>query len=185
MKKSSFDPGTYLFPVPSVMVSVADSSGNKNILTIAWVGTVNSKPPMIGIAVRPERYSYDFITQTKEFVVNIPDENLTWEADYCGSISGRKVNKFKKTGLTPKSGDCVKAPLLAEAPINLECLVQNIIELGSHHFIIGEVKKAHIAEKMLDQNGKPDVLKGKLITFGGKGYYNTNEYIFKRGDAIK
>ncbi len=185
MRKKTLEPGTFLFPVPSVMVSCKDLDGKANIITIAWVGTVNSQPPMVSISVRPDRYSYDMIMFTREFVVNIPDESLTWETDYCGTVSGREIDKFKETGLTMEESVVVNSPLIKEAPVNLECTVVEKLELGSHHLILGAVKKVHVNEGMLNDQGKLDVKLAKLISFGGKGYYGTGEFLLERGDSLK
>jgi len=185
VEKKKLEPGTFLFPVPSVMVSCVDKKGNENIITIAWTGTVNSKPPMVGISIRPDRYSYNLIKESQEFVVNIPNEDLTWETDYCGSVSGKKVDKFAETGMTSTRGKVVSVPMIAEAPINLECVLFDVIELGSHHLFIGEVKQVHIAEYALDERDKLDPHQAKIVTFGGKGYYRTGEKLFDRGGSIK
>ncbi|ACB85607.1 flavin reductase family protein [Natranaerobius thermophilus] len=184
MQKKVFDPGTYLFPVPAVMVSCA-GGGQQNIITIAWTGTVNSKPPMVGISITPQRYSFDLIKETGEFVVNIPDDSLVKETDYCGCVSGRKVDKFKDTGLTSIPAKTISVPMIGEAPVNLECKVVAENELGSHHQFIGEVKKVHIANNLIDEQGKLDIYKGNLISFGGKAYYQPGKQIYGRGESMK
>ena len=136
-----------------------------NIITLAWTGVVCSEPPMISISIRPSRYSFDIIKRTKEFVLNAVNESLIMQADFCGSNSGRNVDKFKRLNLTPLEADKVRVPLIGQSPINLECQVRNIIELGTHHLFIGEVVATHVDETYLDSEGKPDIAKIKPVVY--------------------
>ena len=131
MGKIDFKPGNMLYPLPVVMVSVTDGQGHDNILTVAWTGTVCSDPPMLSVSVRPERYSYPLLKDTGEFVVNLVTEELVFATDYCGVKSGRDVDKFREMKLTKLSGTQVKAPLIGESPVNLECRVKQVIPLGT------------------------------------------------------
>ena len=151
MAKQSWKPGNMLYPLPVVMVSVADKAGKPNILTIAWTGTICSDPPMVSISVRPERYSYDILKETGEFVINLTTKELTFATDYCGVKSGRDVDKFKEMNLTPIPGDVVKAPLIAESPVNLECRVTEVKKLGTHDMFLAEVVAVHADEKYMDE----------------------------------
>ena len=139
MGKRQFKPGNMLYPVPAVMISVADKEGNSNIFTVAWAGTVCTNPPMLTISVRPERHSYQMIKETGEFVVNLTTEELAFATDYCGVKSGRDTDKWKDTGLTKAPASKVSVPLIQESPVNLECKVVRIDELGSHHMFLAEV----------------------------------------------
>lgn len=149
--KVSQSPGTVLSPVPAVMVSCAGLSGKPNIITLAWVGTVCSDPPMVGISIRPSRYSHGLIDETGDFVINLPLRTQLEAMDYCGVVSGRDVDKFTTTGLTPISAELVKSPLIAECPVNMECRVRQSISLGSHDLFIAEILRVHrSSEENLD-----------------------------------
>lgn len=153
MKKQEWKPGNMLYPLPAVMVSCADREGNTNILTVAWTGTVCTNPPMLSISVRPERYSCYMIQQTGEFVVNLTTEALVRAADLCGVKSGRDVDKWKEAGLTPVPAKQVKAPLIGECPVNLECRVEKELALGSHIMFVARVVSVSVDEAYLDEKG--------------------------------
>ncbi|GAG68808.1 unnamed protein product [marine sediment metagenome] len=131
------------------------------------------------------RHSYELIKNAKDFVVNIPTREILKETDYCGNVSGRDVNKFKKTGLTPLPGKIVKSPLIKECPINLECKVIKDIELGDHNFIVGEVVSKSFDEKILNEKGKPDINKMNLFSYGSNRYFTIGEVIGKWGFSLK
>lgn len=136
-KKQLWKPGNMLYPVPAVMVSCGDKNGNKNIITIAWAGTICSDPAMVSISVRPERYSYDMIRNSGEFVINLTTKDLTYATDWCGVKSGRDLDKFKEMKLTAgKAQTLTYAPIIEESPVNIECKVRDVRELGSHHMFI-------------------------------------------------
>ena len=140
MTKQIWKPGNMLYPLPAVMVSTADCGGNANIITIAWTGTVCTNPPMTYISVRPERYSYNMIKESGEFVINLTTQELMKAADFCGVRSGRDTEKWKQCGLTQKPASSLKyAPVIAESPVNIECRVEKIEELGSHHMFLARV----------------------------------------------
>ena len=151
MAKEVWKPGNMLYPVPAVMVSCGNKNGEKNIITIAWTGTVCTNPAMLYISVRPERYSYDIIRETGEFVVNLTTEKLAKATDYCGVRSGRDVDKFKEMHLTEEPSVQIHVPGIAECPVNIECRVKNILELGSHHMFVAEVLQVHVDESYLDE----------------------------------
>ncbi len=165
MKKSRLDPMPLLFPTPVVLVTCQDGSSRPNIITIAWTGVVNSQPPMIGISVQPIRYSHELIGASGEFGVNIPTREMLKVADYCGSVSGRKVHKFETTGLTPFQGEKIGAPLIEECPVNLECKVRHFLTLGMHDLFIGEILAVHADKDTLDQAGNIDPKKMEPIAF--------------------
>ena len=151
MGKQLWKPGNMLYPLPVVMVSLADRDGRPNIITLAWVGTVCTNPPMVSISVRPERYSYPILKETGEFVINLTTKELAFATDYCGVKSGRDVDKFKEMGLTPIPASEVKAPMIKESPVNIECKVRQILPLGSHDMFLADVVAVHADEKYMDE----------------------------------
>ncbi len=185
MSKQLWKPGNMLYPLPVVMVSVADKEGKNNIITIAWAGTICSNPPMVSISVRPERYSYDIIKETEEFVINLTTKDLTYATDYCGVKSGRDVDKFKEMGLTALPGKEVKAPLIAESPVNIECKVTQVIPLGSHDMFLAEVVAVHVDEKYMDENGKFHLDKAEPIAYSHGAYLATGELLGTFGYSVK
>ena len=126
MSKIEWKPGNMLYPLPVVMVSVADEEGKDNIITVAWAGTVCTNPPMVSISVRPERYSYYMIKETGEFVINLTTEKLAYATDYCGVKSGRDADKFKEAHLTREAASHVGAPMIKESPVSIECRVREV-----------------------------------------------------------
>jgi flavin reductase (DIM6/NTAB) family NADH-FMN oxidoreductase RutF len=177
MSKRLWKPSTLLNPVPVVMVTCVDKDGNPNIITLAWAGTVNSEPPMLSVSVRRQRYSYDLIKEKGEFVVNLTSEKLACAADFCGVKSGRDVNKFDAMKLTPEKASKVDVPLIKESPINLECVVKNCIELGSHDMFIAEIVAVDVDEKLLDENGKLLLDKAKLICYSHGEYWSLEKQL--------
>ena len=174
MSKIHVAPDTLLNPMPVVVVSCQAPKGKPNLITLAWVGIASSKPPSISIAVRPSRYSFDILYEAKEFVVNVPSANQVEAVDICGVVSGRDGDKFAAAGLTPAPCDIVKTPMIAEFPINLECKVTNILDLGAHHLFIGEVVAAHIDEKVQSDGKKVDTdLSSPIVYCYGSHEYRT------------
>jgi len=161
-----------LNPVPVVMVSCADNEGKPNIITLAWAGTINSDPPMVSISVRKPRFSHNLIKEKGEFVINLPNTKLTFATDYCGVKSGRDINKFEAMNLTPEKASIVSVPIIKECPVNLECVVKQIIELGSHDMFLAEVVATNVEEALLDENGKLDLHKADLICYSHGEYYS-------------
>ncbi len=168
--KKSFKPGALLSPVPAVMVSLGEGE-EQNIITIAWTGIINSDPPITYISVRKSRYSHDIIEKTGEFVINLTTEKLAFATDYCGVKSGRDVNKFEEMNLTPAQCDEVKCPMIKEAPINLECRVLEMKEYPTHHMFIAEIVAVHVDEEIVDEKGKIDYAKAKLISYVHGEYF--------------
>ncbi len=168
--KKSFKPGTLLSPVPAVMISCGNKE-EKNIITIAWTGIINSEPPMTYISVRKSRHSHKLIAETKEFVINLTTEALTWSADYCGIKSGREIDKFEKMNLTPIPAEIVSCPMIAESPINLECKVVEMHEYPSHDMFVAEIVKVHVDETLVDENGKIDFAAAGLMAYVHGDYY--------------
>ena len=174
-----------LYPLPVVMVSVADKEGRPNIITIAWAGTICSNPPMVSISVRPERHSYSIIKETKEFVINLTTKELAYATDYCGVKSGRDVDKFKEMKLTAVPGKEVKAPLIGESPVCLECKVRDIVPLGSHDMFIADVVAVHADEKYMDEKGKFHLENAEPIVYSHGSYMTTGETIGTFGYSVK
>ena len=153
-RKQEWKPGNMLYPLPAVMVTVADGEGRDNIITVAWTGTVCTNPPMVYISVRPERYSYHMIAKTGEFVINLTTRKLAYATDYCGVKSGREVDKFASLHLTRQKSSKVLPPLIGESPVNMECRVTECMKLGSHHMFLAEVVAVHASEAYMDPKGK-------------------------------
>jgi flavin reductase (DIM6/NTAB) family NADH-FMN oxidoreductase RutF len=185
MSKISFKPGNMLYPLPAVMVSVADREGNSNIITVAWAGTICTNPPMVSISVRPSRYSYDMIVQTGEFVINLTTEELAYATDYCGVRSGRDVDKWKEAKLTPVASEVVKAPCIEECPVNIECRVVETHKLGSHHMFTAEVVAVHVDDKYMDEKGSFHLSDAKPIVYSHGEYYGLGEKIGKFGYSVQ
>jgi len=181
MSKKLKKPSEALYPTPVVMVSCVDKEGNPNIITLAWVGIVCSDPPMIGISIRPSRYSYKLISESDEFVVNIPTVDLAKQTDHCGMVSGRDVDKFKETGLHAKPSSKIKAPLIEECPMNIECKVRQTINLGAHVLFIGEVVAVNVDESILNEKGEIDYSLAKPFVFNQGEYWSLKEIIGSYG----
>ena len=165
MAKEIWKPGNMLYPLPVVMVSMADRAGRYNIITIGWAGTVCTNPPMVSISVRPERYSYPILRDTGEFVINLTTRELAFATDYCGVKSGRDVDKFKKLGLTALPASKVAAPLIGESPVNIECRVRQIMPLGSHDMFLADVAAVHADEKYMDEKRRFHLEKAEPIVY--------------------
>ena len=185
MGKQNWKPGNMLNPVPAVMVSVADKKGNNNIITVAWAGTICTNPPMLSISVRPERHSYNMLTATGEFVVNLTTEELAFACDYCGVTSGRDVNKYEKLNLTPLKMQNVNAPGIAESPVNIECKVREIKELGSHHMFIADVVGVTVDDKYMDEKNKFNINETGLVMYSHGEYFAMGEKLGKFGYSIQ
>ncbi len=184
--KTLWKPGTLIYPLPAVLVSVGDSPENYNLLTIAWTGTVCTNPPMCYISVRPERHSYELIRRTGEFVINLTTEELARATDWCGVRSGRDYDKFKEMGLTPLPASQVKAPVLAESPLSIECKVKQIIPLGSHDMFLAEVVGIQADERYIDpETGKFSLEKAAPIVYSHGEYFRLGELIGHFGWSVK
>ncbi|MBZ4669599.1 MAG: hypothetical protein PWP07_2539 [Epulopiscium sp.] len=171
MGKMTWKPGNMIYPLPAVLVTCKDTDGSMNIITVAWTGTVCTNPPMTYISLRPSRYSYGMIERTKEFVINLTTEKLVRATDFCGVRSGRDVDKFKAMNLTPQNGSIVGAPLIKECPVNIECKVQSITPLGSHHMFLAEVVAVNVDDHYLDDNKKFHLDQAKPICYSHGTYY--------------
>ena len=177
MARKQLKPSTALYPVPVVLVSCADVEHRPNMITLAWVGTVCSEPPMLSISIRPHRHSYGLVKKSGEFVVNIPSLALLEKTDKAGLISGRDVDKFATLGLTPVKAQRVAAPLIAECPVNIECAVRHTLRLGAHEMFIGEILAVHADESVLDANGEIDFTKAAPFCFNLGEYWSLKEKV--------
>lgn len=177
--------GNMLYPLPAVMVSCALPGEKPNIITVAWTGTVCSSPAMVSISVRPERYSYHMIKESGEFVINLTTQNLVRAADYCGVRSGREVDKFEQMQLTALKAAQVEAPLIGESPVNLECRVEQVIELGSHHMFLARVLVVDVDDRYLDEKGKFDLNKSGLAVYSHGEYFALGKRLGTFGYSVK
>lgn len=185
MSKIPFKPGNMLYPLPIVLVSTIDMQGKTNIFTVAWAGTVCTNPPMVSISVRPERYSYHMIMETREFVINLTTKELARATDYCGVRSGRDVDKWKETGLTPMPSLEVKAPSVAQSPVNIECRVRQVEELGSHHMFIAEVVAVQADNAYMDEKKRFHLSKTEPICYSHGEYYLLGKKLGTFGYSVR
>lgn len=172
-----------LYPVPAVMISCGKEGETPNIITVAWAGTTCSSPAMLSISVRKERYSYNIIKETGEFVVNLVTKDLVFATDYCGVKSGRDVDKFKEMNLTPLPSQNIKAPGIAESPVNIECKVVSVTELGSHDMFLAEVVGVTVDDKYMDETGKFDI-NSRLVAYSHGEYFELGKKIGKFGYSV-
>ncbi len=185
MGKEHWKPGNMLYPVPAVMVSCQRENEKPNIITVAWAGTICSSPAMVSISVRPERYSYDIIKESGEFVINLVNRDLVFATDYCGVKSGRDEDKFAKMNLTPLASQHINAPGIAESPVNIECKVRQVLELGSHHMFVAEVMGVTIDDKYMDETGKFNLNDSGLVSYSHGEYFELGEKLGKFGYSVK
>jgi flavin reductase (DIM6/NTAB) family NADH-FMN oxidoreductase RutF len=187
MGRKSLPPTTLLFPTPVVLVTCVDEAGKPNIVTLAWVGVVSSEPPMIGISIRPERYSHVCVKATKEFVVNLPSEEMVRKVDACGVLSGKETDKFASMRWKQVPAQKVKPPLIDECPVQMECRVKEMISLGSHDLFLGEIVALHVKEEVQKEKGRIDITKALPLVFcpGANEYWNLGKclghYGFSKG----
>ncbi|OQY32767.1 MAG: flavin reductase [Spirochaetaceae bacterium 4572_59] len=164
MKKVTWKPGNMIYPVPAVLVSCGSEESGYNLITVSWTGTVCTNPPLCYISLRPGRYSYEIIKESGEFVINLTNRKMARATDWCGVKSGRDFDKFKETGLTPLTANIVKAPLIEESPINIECRVIEIKQLGSHDMFLSEVLSVHADSRYMDpETGAFDMQSAELL----------------------
>lgn len=184
--KTVWKPGTMIYPLPAVMVSCGTAPGNYNIITVSWTGTICTDPAMCYISVRPHRHSYRIIKETGEYVINLTTGNLARITDWCGVKSGASCNKFSETGLTPAAATKVKAPLIMESPVNIECVVKEIIELGSHHMFISEVVAVNADELLIDKHSGLFRLNDTMpLCYSHGAYYEIGKFAGKFGFSVK
>ncbi len=184
MAKSTWKPSTLLGPLPPVLVSCG-SMERSNLITIAWTGIVNTIPPMTYISVRPERYSYPIIKESGEFVINLTTAALCRAADFCGARTGAKWDKFEACGLTKEKVSQLSCPAVAESPLNLECRVQDILPLGSHHLFLAEIAAVNVEDSLLDENGKLCLDRAGLAAFAHGEYFELGKRIGSFGFSVR
>lgn len=185
MAKQVWKAGNMIYPVPAAMISMADKDGKANIITVSWTGTLCTNPAMAYISVRPERYSYKILEDTREFVINLTTESLVRATDLCGVKSGKDVDKFKVAKLTAEEAEYVKAPLIKESPVNIECKVKEILPLGSHSMFVAEVLAVHADENYMDEKGKFDLSKAKPIAYSHGEYYSLGKKVGSFGYSVR
>ena len=185
MAKIQWKPGNMVYPLPAVMVSCADKEGNSNIITVAWTGTVCTNPPMVYISVRPERHSYQMIRETGEFVINLTTKDLAFATDFCGVRSGKDIDKFSEMKLTKEKASQVAAPMIGESPVNIECKVTEVKELGSHHMFLANVAAVHVDERYMNENQKFELGKAQPLAYSHGEYYQLGELMGTFGYSVK
>ena len=185
MSKITWKPGNMLYPVPAVMVSCMREGEKPNIITLAWAGTVCSDPAMVSISVRPDRYSYDIIKSSGEFVVNLVNEKLTYACDWCGVRSGRDFDKFHEMKLTEFRSDIMETPAIAESPVNIYCKVTECIPLGTHHMFLGKVEGVTVDDSYMDENNRFRLDNAGLIVYSHGEYFSLGKKQGKFGYSVK
>lgn len=185
MSKECWKPGNMIYPIPAVMVSCAQEGKADNIITVAWTGTVCTNPPMAYISVRPERHSYRMIKETGEFVINLTTKDLVKATDYCGVRSGRDVDKFAEMNLHKEPAAHVNVPLIKECPVNIECKVREIKELGSHHMFLADVVGVDIDPAYLDESGKFRLNEAGLMIYSHGEYYGFGKMLGSFGYSVQ
>lgn len=185
MAKTLWKPGNMLYPLPAVLISCGDTEESYNLITISWAGTVCTNPAMVSVSIKPSRHSYEIIKRTKEFVINLTTESMAKVVDYCGVKSGKDVNKFAITHLTPQKGTYVKAPLVSESPVNIECKVVEIKPLGSHDLFIAEVVAVHVDDTLMDKENKFHLNQSKPICYSHGHYFGLGESLGSFGFSVK
>lgn len=183
--KKIWKPGNMLYPAPAVLVSVADKAGNDNLITIAWTGTVCSDPAMTYISVRKSRYSHHMLMETGEFVINLTTQQLLFATDYCGVKSGKDVDKFAQMNLTRGAASVVSVPILAESPVNIECRVKQVLELGSHDMFLAEVVAVQADEEYLDEKNRLDLNRANLIAYSHGEYLALGKKLGTFGYSVR
>jgi len=184
LPKKQWKPGAMLSPVPPVLVSCGTMEKH-NVLTVAWTGILCTHPPMTYISLRPERYSYDIIKNTGEFVMNLATEKLVFATDYCGVRSGRDIDKFEKMNLTPEYASKVSAPMILESPLNIECEVREIVKLGSHDMFISEIVAVNVDDSAFNSDGKIDFIKCGLLAYAHGEYFTLGKTLGTFGFSVR
>jgi flavin reductase (DIM6/NTAB) family NADH-FMN oxidoreductase RutF len=184
-KKTVWKPGTVLAPVPVVLVSCGRPGGKPNLITVAWVGTICSEPPMVSISVRPERYSHDIIRDTGEFVINLPGADLAWAVDWCGVVSGRGVDKFAGAKLTPAPAREVHAPIVAECSLAMECRVRQVLTPGSHTVFLAEVVAVQAEAALERPGGRFAFEEAGLLSYAHGHYYVLGRQVGHFGYSVR
>lgn len=184
--KHNWKPGNMIYPLPAVLVSCGSEPSEYSVLTVAWTGTLCTNPPMCYISIRPERYSYPIIQRNKEFVINLTTKDMAYATDWCGVRSGRDYNKFEEMSLTPGKAEMVKAPIIEETPISIECRVREIVPLGSHHMFIADVVNVQADDRYLNpETGKFELSDADPLVYLHGGYFELGKKIGKFGWSVE
>ena len=185
MPKEMWKPGNMLYPVPPVLVTCHNKKGESNMLTVAWAGTICSTPAMLSISVRKERYSHAMLMETGEFVVNLPTEDLVWETDEAGVRSGRDLNKWESLHLHQEEGKILSVPMISECPVNMECKVKQVLELGSHDLFLAEIVAVHVDSALLDEKKRLQLEKAKLLAYSHGQYFGLGNVLGSFGFSVR
>lgn len=186
MAKQVWRGGNMLYPLPAVMVSCADASGASDIVTVAWTGTICTNPPMLYVSIRPERASYRLIRESGEFVVNLTTRRLQRACDWCGVRSGRDYDKWAECDLTPAPAAKLElAPVIAESPVNIECKVTEVKELGSHHVFLASVEAVQVDESLVDVRGRLDLARAGLTAYSHGEYFELGQRLGTFGYSVR
>ncbi|MBQ7707773.1 MAG: flavin reductase family protein [Lachnospiraceae bacterium] len=185
MGKESWKAGNMLYPVPAVMVSCQRNGEKPNIITVAWAGTICSDPAMVSISIRSERYSYDIIKDSGEFVINLVNTDLTRACDWCGVRSGRDYDKFKELKLSEYKSEFMAVPAIDESPVNIYCKVKKIEKLGSHDMFIAEVAGVTVDDKYMDEKGRFDLKAANLMAYSHGEYFSLGKKLGQFGYSVK
>jgi flavin reductase (DIM6/NTAB) family NADH-FMN oxidoreductase RutF len=180
MAKVSKKPGTYLYPLPPSLITCGPAD-KPNIITLAWVGTLCSEPPIVGVSIRPSRYSHGLVKQSGEFAVNVPTAEMVRVVDWCGTVSGHSEDKFAAMGLTAVPAQAIRTVLIKECPLNIECQVVQTLHLGSHDLFLGKVVAVHVDEAILDARGEIDLGRAKPLAYGGHSYWTLGQFVERQG----
>lgn len=184
MAKTTWKSGTFIYPLPAVMVSCGTMEVS-NIITVAWTGILNTNPATVYISVRPTRYSYQIIKEQKEFVINLTNKQLVRATDWCGVKTGVKVDKFKEMHLHKEKAKFVSCPMIQESPVSIECKVKEIKPLGSHDMFLAEVLAINADEKYINEKGAFDISKCDLIAYANGHYYALGKKLGKFGFSVQ
>ena len=184
MSKITWKAGTFIYPLPAVMVSCGTME-KANIITVAWTGILNTNPATVYISVRPTRYSYQIIKEQKEFVINLTNKELVQATDWCGVKTGAKVDKFKEMHLHKEKAKFLSCPMIQESPVSIECRVKEIIPLGSHDMFLAEVLAINADEKYINDKGAFDISKCDLIAYANGNYYTLGKKLGKFGFSVQ
>jgi len=180
MAKVSKKPGNYLYPLPPSLITCGPAD-RPNIITLAWVGTLCSEPPIIGISIRPSRYSHRLVKESGEFAVNVPTAEMVRAVDWCGNVSGHSEDKFKVMGLTAVPTQVIRTAVIQECPVNIECQVIQTLHLGTHDLFLGKVVAAQVDEAILDSRGELDLGRANALAYGGRTYWTLGQFVEKQG----
>jgi flavin reductase (DIM6/NTAB) family NADH-FMN oxidoreductase RutF len=180
MAKITKKPGTYLYPLPASLITCGPPE-KPNIITLAWVGTLCSEPPIIGISIRPSRYSHGLVKQSGEFAVNVPTVEMVRAVDWCGTVSGHSEDKFAAMGLTAVPTQVIRTAVIKECPLNIECQVAQTLHLGSHDLFLGKVVAVQVDEAILNAQGEIDLAKANPFAYGGHSYWALGQFIERHG----